>query len=81
MYTDSIKLHQYAVYVRKFYQALITCVMKIDKNFINNENENRKQHENQFTQILKSENISKHEIELTQAVISVQQRTTLSGIF
>ena len=67
VYTNSMKFHQHAVHVRKFYQALITCVMKIDENFIKIKNENHKQHHDQLIRILKNENenISKHEIELT----------------
>ena len=82
VYTDSMKLHQHAVYVREFYQALITCVMRVDENFIKIENENHEQYYDQLIRILKneSENISKHEIELTQAIISVQQKRRIKFI-
>ena len=44
VYTDSMKFHQHAIHVRKFYQALITCVIRVDENFIKIENENHEQH-------------------------------------
>ena len=82
VYTDSMKLHQHAVHVREFYQALITCVMRADEDFIRIEDENHEQHHDQLIRILESEseNISKHEIELTQTVTSVQQKRRIKFI-
>ena len=56
--------------------------MKADENFIRIENEDHEQHHDQLIRILKneSENISKHEIELTQAVTSIQQKRRIKFI-